>query len=124
MHYLDLFEGWADIEDFAARAVLFSENEPADHLYVILEGDVELTFHGEPLGIEKRGGIVGEMAIIREGTRNSSATAVTPVRAARLDRNDFKDLIDRDSGFAFHAMSTLANRLRAVDRFISQQIES
>ena len=124
MRYLDLFEDWANTEAFDARAVVFCENEPADVLYVILSGEVEYTFRGEPLGVEKRGGIIGAMAVITEGTRTATATAITPVRAARLDRNEFRNLMDANPDFAFQAMATLANRLRAVDQYISRQLES
>ena len=124
MQYLDLFEDWPNTEAFDPRAVIFSESEAADALYVILDGEVEFTFHGEPLGTEKRGGIVGAMSVITEGPRTVTATAVTPVVAARVSRSEFRNLTDRSSDFAFHAMATLANRLRAVDGFISRQFES
>lgn len=124
MQFLDLFENWADTQSFEPGAALFSEDDPADFLYVVLSGDVELTFRGESLGIEQRGGIVGQMAVIAAARRNATATAVTPVSAARLSLDQFRELIDRDSAFAFHAMATLANRLRAVDGFISRQLDS
>ena len=124
MQFLELFENWANKEEFDARAVIFHENEPADILYVILDGEVELTFHDTSLGVEKRGGIIGAMAVITRGTRNATATTLTQVRAARMTRKEFRTLIDRDSGFAYHAMATLANRLRAVDNFIRDQLDS
>lgn len=124
MQFLDLFEDWAETEAFEPGAVLFSENEAADALFVILGGEVELSFHGDRLGVEKRGGIVGEMAVINAERSNATATAVTQVKAARLTLDQFREMIDRDSGFAFHAMATLANRLRAVDGFISRQLDT
>ena len=123
MQYLDLFEDWANREEFGPGAILFSENESAEVLYVILRGEVEITFRGEQLGIEKAGGIVGEMAVINASRSSATATALTEVEAARLTLDEFRDLIDRDSEFAFHAMATLANRLRAVDGFISTWLD-
>ena len=124
MQFLDLFENWANTERFDTGAVIFSENESRDVLYVILDGEVELAFHGERIGVEKRGGIIGEMALIGATTRNASATALTPVTAACISAGQFRELIDRDSGFAFHAMATLANRLRAADGFIGRKLET
>lgn len=122
MKFLELFNDWQDVNEFEAGTVIYSEREPAKLMFVILSGEVELTFHGEMLGTEKAGGILGEMAVINQDTRNCTATATTAVRAARLDRKQFKELIDQSSEFSFHAMATLANRLRAADRFISKQL--
>ncbi len=124
MAYLDLFEGWADTETFESQAIIYSEDDPADCMFVILDGEVDLSYHGESMGIEKRGGLIGEMAVLDTAVRGATATALTPVRAARLSRAQFKDCIDRNSEFAFHAMATLANRLRAADRFIRKKTQS
>ena len=124
MAYLDLFEDWPDTETFEPRAIIYSEHESADSLFVILDGEVDLSYHGDSLGVEKRGGLIGEMAVLDTAVRGATATALTPVRVARLSRAQFRECIDRDSGFAFHAMATLANRLRAADRFIRKKTES
>lgn len=123
MTYLDLFDGWKNTEEFTAGTLIYSEKEPADIMYVILSGEVELTFHGIALGKEQAGGIIGEMAMINSATRNCSASALSDIRLARLNQEQFRELIDKSSEFSFHAMATLAHRLRAVDRFISTQLE-
>ncbi len=122
MNFLELFKDWENREVFDAQSVIFSENEPADVMYVVLSGEVELSLHGEVLGIETAGGIIGEMAIINAKSRNSTATAKTDVSLARLDKGQIRELVDMSSEFSLHAMATLANRLRAVDRYISDHI--
>ena len=123
MNFLKLFEDWEDRETFEARSVIFSEDEPADVMYVILSGKVEMSLHGEVLGTEGVGGIIGEMAIVNAAARNSCATAQTDVVLARLDKGHIREMVDLSSEFSLHAMATLANRLRAVDRYISAHIE-
>ena len=119
----DRFKDWEDREVFDAQSVIFSESEPGDVMYVVLSGEVEITLHGEVLGTETAGGIIGEMAIIDSRTRNATATAKTDVTLARLNKGQIRELVDMSSEFSFHAMATLANRLRAVDRYISDHIE-
>jgi CRP-like cAMP-binding protein len=92
-------------------------------MYVVLEGEVELTVQGTSLGVEGEGGIIGEMAVIDSATRSATATALSKVRLARLDREEFRKLVKKNPKFSLHAMAALANRLRAVDRFISTQSE-
>jgi CRP/FNR family cyclic AMP-dependent transcriptional regulator len=121
MEFLDLFRDWEDTEEYDARTVIFSERDPADVMYVILSGEVELTLHGEPLGAEGEGGIIGEMAMINSATRSATATTLSKVKLARLDHDEFKALITGNTEFSLHVMAVLANRLRAVDQYISTQ---
>jgi len=121
MEFLEMFRDWEDTEEYDARTVIFSERDPADVMYVILSGDIELTLHGEPLGAEGKGGIIGEMAMINSATRSATATTLSKVKLARLDRDEFKALIAGNTEFSLHVMAVLANRLRAVDHYISMQ---
>ena len=121
MRFLDMFRDWENTEEYDARTVIFSERDPADVMYVILSGEIELTLHGEPLGAEVEGGIIGEMAIINSATRSATATTLSKVKLARLDRDEFKALIADNSEFSLHVMAVLANRLRAVDHYIITQ---
>ena len=121
MRFLDMFGDWENTEEYDARTVIFSERDPADVMYVILSGEIELTLHGEPLGAEGEGGIVGEMAMINSATRSATATTLSKVKLARLDRDEFKALIADNTEFSLHVMAVLANRLRAVDQYISTQ---
>jgi CRP-like cAMP-binding protein len=121
MNFLELFRDWEDIEVFRARTVIFSERDPAEIMYVILSGEVELTLHGEPLGAEGKGGIIGEMAMINAATRSATATTLTKVKLARLDRDQFRALVGENAEFSLHVMAVLANRLRAVNNYITTQ---
>ena len=123
MNIAKLFRDWDSVEEFEAGAVIFSEKEPAELLYVILEGEVELMLRGTSLSTEGKGGIIGEMAAIANGSRSASARALTSVKLARLDADQFRDLVKKNPKFSLHAMTAFANRLRAVDQFISNRLE-
>jgi CRP-like cAMP-binding protein len=119
MNMLELFHDWKDVVEYPARTVIFSERDPADFMYVIFSGEVELTLRGEPLGAEAEGGIIGEMAMINAATRSATATTLSKVRLARVDRDRFKELVNNNGEFSLHVMAVLANRLRALDNFIT-----
>lgn len=123
MEFLDLFRDWDDVEEYREQAVIFSEGDSADVLYVIIDGEVELTLGGSALSTEKEGGIIGELAILDAADRSHSARALTEVTLARLDRDQFRLLSKQNSDFSLHMMSALADRLRAVDRFIVTQFD-
>ena len=121
MKFLELFHDWEDTEKYRSGTVIFAERDPADVMYIILSGEVELTLHGEPLGAEGEGGIIGEMAMINSSTRSATATTLTKVKLARLDREQFRVFIHENTEFALHVMAVLANRLRAVNEYITTQ---
>ena len=123
MSFLDKFRHWKDVEEFEPGVVIFSKGEPADFVYVILAGEVELSLHGEPLSAEGEGNIIGEMAMIESATRNATAIARTHVALAKLDRQQFQKMASESPEFSLRAMAVLANRLRAVDQFIILQLD-
>ena len=124
MNLLDLFKDWDDVIQFKANREIFAEGAPADAMYIILKGEVELTLHDEPLGAEGPGGIFGEMALINAATRSATATSLTKVTAVRLDRDEFRDQISENPDFALHVMAVLANRLRAINEYMTRQAQA
>ena len=122
MRFLEQFRDWEDVEEHGVRSVLFSERDSADVMYVVLSGEIGLTLHGEPLGVESKGGIIGEMSMIDSATYGATATTLSKVKLARLDRGQVEDFIGKNSEFALHVMEAMANRLRAVDNYITTQL--
>lgn len=123
MNVLNLFKDWEDVQQYGTGDVVFSQRDPADAIYLILSGEVELQLHGEPLCIESEGAMIGVTAMFGSESRSGTATARSDVKLARLDPGQLMDLMSKDSDFALHVMAGLANRLRAVDAFISTHIE-
>ena len=115
MNMLETFSDWNDTVEFGRGEVIFRELEAADYMYVLLDGEIEVTLRGEPLGAELPGGIVGEMAMINDSTRSATATALTKIRCARIDRDQFRSIIREDPDFALHLMQVIANRQRVAD---------
>ncbi len=121
MGFYTMFRGWEDVQEYPAKTVIFSERDAADLMYFIISGEIELTLHGEPVGAEKEGGVIGELAMIDSATYSVTATALTEVKLARMDRDQIEVFINENAEFALHVMAVMANRLRAVDQFISKQ---
>jgi CRP-like cAMP-binding protein len=123
MNFLRAFDNWTNTETHKDGSVIFSASEPADALFLVLEGEIVLTLRGHPLSNEGRGALIGEMAIIDDTARNATAVASGTVRLARISPDEFRDLITEDPEFSLHAMAELARRLRAVDVLLGSRIE-
>lgn len=123
MNIPELFRNWKHIEEFPAETVIFTKGDPADAIYVVLSGEVSLTLNGSFLSVESEGAVIGEIAMLQTANRNCTAASVGPVRLARLDRSELRQLTSTNSEFSLHVMSVLANRLRAVDNYISEKLD-
>ena len=123
MKLLEIFHDWEEIEEYSARTVIFSERDSADAMYIVISGEVELTLLKEPLGMEGKGGMIGEMAMLGPtATRSATATTLTKVKLARVNRDQFRALVDENTEFALHIMTVLANRLIVANSFIARQL--
>lgn len=122
MGFVELFEDWKDIEEHEAGTVIFSEEDAAEAIYLVLSGEVEVAFRGQTLSVEGEGGVLGEMALNPGSNRGSRATARTDVRLARMDREQVKQISEKSPEFSLHVMAALASRLRAVDDYIGRQL--
>ncbi|MCS6802873.1 MAG: ATP-binding cassette domain-containing protein [Chloroflexota bacterium] len=78
-------------EELNANEIVFAQGDPADKLYLILSGQVEVTTVG-PAGEERlfavlnEGDHFGEMALRRESPRTTTARTRTPTVLLSLDR--------------------------------------
>lgn len=119
MNMLENFKHWSDVVTFGKGDVIFREHDPADYMYVILSGEVEISLRGEPLGAELEGSVIGEMAMINDSQRSATATTLSKVTAARVNRDQFRNIIRENPDFALHLMQVMANRLRVADQLIA-----
>jgi CRP/FNR family cyclic AMP-dependent transcriptional regulator len=122
MKFLKLFKRWKDVAEYPAHTVIFSAGDPADVMYFILSGEVELTLHGESIGTDSAGDMIGEMAMVPSATYSATATSLSGVKLARLNDQQLKELASENTEFSLHVMSILANRLRSIDKYISTHI--
>lgn len=123
MRVLDLFRNWKNVESFDSGAIVFSHSDPAEALYVVLEGEIRLSVRDEVLSTESKAGIIGEMAMLDSAPSNAMAVAAKPARLARIEKDEIAGLISRSPDFALQLMTVLANRLRNLDQYISKKVE-
>jgi len=113
MNLLDIFRDSDDLVEFPTGTVLFSEGVSGDHMYVVVEGEVEITLHDRLLANAGPGEMVGEMALINSEIRSATATTTTRCLLARIDRASFDSMLRHVPDFAIHVMSVLTERLQS-----------
>jgi CRP-like cAMP-binding protein len=118
MNLLEIFQDTKDHVEFPAGTVLFKEGDLGDYMYVVIEGEVELSLHGVPIYTAIAGDIVGEMALLDSHERSATASAKTDCHLAPIDVHWFKLLTKHTPDFALHVMNILADRLRLANESV------
>jgi len=88
------------------------EKRPADSVYVLLDGDVEIRKAGEVLRTLGPGDMIGEIALLSHTLRSASVIALTDVTALRVEDSAVRALSDMDPRFAEALRSTAERRLQ------------
>jgi CRP/FNR family transcriptional regulator, cyclic AMP receptor protein len=112
---------------FADGAYLFREGESGTEMFVIKEGQVEVTkqagdqeIHLATLG---RGDFLGEMALLEGMPRDANARAVGPTRVLAIGQGGLLMRIRRDPTFALELLNRLSGRVRELNARVVQLTE-
>jgi HEAT repeat protein len=96
--------------------VIFEENQEPHHLYLVVQGKVEVfrrvNDHERALAHLGEKECFGEMAILDEQPRSASVRAIEPTTALKIDRESFRELIMERPHIAFAIFKILSGRLR------------
>jgi len=99
----------------APQKNLIEAAAPADALYVIVEGAVELARNGEPLTVAHQYEVLGAWALFDETDPIPvTARTVEDARLLRISRDDFYDLLSDNSEITSALFSTLVGRFRKL----------
>jgi CRP-like cAMP-binding protein len=120
MNPADLFSHETSPVRLAPGEVLFKAGDAPDGMYVLLEGTLAVQVGDKVVENATRGAIIGEMALIDHSPRAATVTASTAASLAKLDERRFQRLIQQNPFFATHVMKTLADRIRFMDRLLTE----
>jgi len=108
----------APIKSYKAGDVIFNEGDPAEELFVVKTGSVEIRLGNRLLDTLPERSIFGEMALIDHGPRSATAVAVTDTTIVPIGEKQFLFLVSRTPFFAINVMTVLVQRLRTANSVI------
>ncbi|HEX6331016.1 MAG TPA: cyclic nucleotide-binding domain-containing protein [Actinomycetota bacterium] len=99
-----------------AGTVIAREGERGVGLFLILEGECEVTVGGKRKAVLREGDFFGEVALLDGGPRTATVTALTPVRLAGVTGWVFRGMLMEHPSIALKTLESVAGRLRAVTK--------
>ena len=115
MDLRNLFNKGEDVQEYPAGTVIFPEGAPAEVMYVVIDGEVEISVGNTLRETIASGDIVGEMALIDAKPRSATAIAKSDCRLALLDEKRFQFMVQQTPFFSLHIMRLLVAKLRRMN---------
>lgn len=97
-------------------SIIFSEGDPGDEMYSVVEGEVDIMVSGASIHVVKVGEVFGEMAMIDKKPRSASAVAATDCKLVVINEQRFNFLLQQTPMFVTQIMKVMADRLRYMNK--------
>ena len=99
-----------------AGSVIATEGEPGAGLFVIDEGDCDVTIGGKRVNQLHSGDFFGEMALLDGGPRTATVTATSDIKLYALTEWVFRGLLVEHPSIALRTLEAMAARLRSATK--------
>jgi signal transduction histidine kinase len=114
-----------EIVDLPAGAMLMREGEQADALYVLLDGETEVTKRSGssdiPIARVGPGALQGEIAALEGGRRLASVRAATDVEVLRIPVGAVRELLAAGPDVSLAVIRTAVTRLREMESLLRER---
>lgn len=114
MTAINVLRGEQDIRHFSTGQTVFAEGAPADGMYAVIEGEVDIVIEGKVRETVRSGGVFGELALLDNHPRSATAVARVDSVIAVVGANRFEILVQKAPFFALQVMQVMAARLRRL----------
>jgi CRP-like cAMP-binding protein len=112
---LKLLAYTSDVVTYRPGQILIRQGDMGDSAYVIIQGDAEVRISSDageiPIATLSAGDFVGEIAILCDTPRTATVSAVTEVKALRIRKEPFFELLHQFPEMAVEMTRLLAERL-------------
>jgi CRP/FNR family cyclic AMP-dependent transcriptional regulator len=101
---------------FDAGSTVAGEGKTGAGFFVIESGEATVSVHGEERRTLGPGDYFGEIALIDDGARSATVTAVSDLRCYGLTSWEFRPLVESNASIAWKLLETMAQRLRVAQQ--------
>ncbi len=112
---IDLFKNETEFDTFSAGTTVFKEGDAGHLMFVVLEGQIQLSVKGKNVELLGPGAVLGEMSLIDAAPRSATAIAITDCKLVSITEQRFTFMVQQTPKFALQIMRVIADRLRAMD---------
>ena len=108
----NIFENQVPTKKVRAGEMIFAAGEPADVMYVVKAGRVDILKGHEVIETVGPEGFFGELALVDSGPRSAAARARTHCELTPINDKQFQFMVSETPFFSLVVMREMAARLR------------
>ncbi len=101
---------------FDAGTTVAGEGKTGAGFFVIESGEATVSVRGDERRSLGPGDYFGEIALIDDGARSATVTAVSDLHCYGLTSWEFRPLVESNASMAWKLLETMAQRLRAAQQ--------
>jgi CRP/FNR family transcriptional regulator, cyclic AMP receptor protein len=120
LNFLNLFRHDTTVTNLAPGEFLFRKGDPAQDMFVVKAGELQIGDGNTVYETVAPGGIIGEMALVDALPRSASAKAVAPCEVIAIDQKRFLFMVQQTPFFAIRVMRVMSQRLRAMNARVTE----
>lgn len=99
-----------------AGTLIIDQGQTGREAFVVLSGDVVVKRNGRKVATLGPGSVVGELSLLDHGPRTATAICETECTLLVIDQRRFLGVLDDVPAISHKLLSTLASRIRDLDR--------
>jgi CRP-like cAMP-binding protein len=99
---------------WAPRQMIYQEGSPAESIYFLLEGEVQLLRSGKTAQRSGQSELIGTVAVLTGGMYTESAVAGQSAQALQIDREDLFDALAEDFNVTRGIVKALASMVNGA----------
>ena len=105
------------VRHFARSEVVFHNDDPAGHVFLITSGTVKVSVpdeqgHEVVVALQRGGDVFGELALFDDGPRSATVTAITETHTLALARQEFIGALERNPDAMRRMLGLLVKTVR------------
>ena len=112
---LEHFRNAPAIRTVPAGVTLFKAGDPADFVYILIDGQANLLVGKTVVEVAVRGNLLGEVALIDGKPRSATVMTRTQCQVLPIDAAQFHALMRDLPEFSDYVMSAMAERMRRMN---------
>jgi CRP/FNR family transcriptional regulator, cyclic AMP receptor protein len=115
VHVLEHFRNDPAIKTVPAGMTLFKAGDPADFVYILIDGQANLLVGKTVVEVAVRGNLLGEVALIDGKPRSATVVTRTQCQVLPIDAAQFQALMRDLPAFSDYVMNAMAERMRRMN---------
>ena len=121
---LALLEAASRESRLSTGEILMREGSPGGSLYVVIEGEFEITKRSGPgdlvIAVRGPGEVIGEMSLLDGSPRTASVRSLGESRLLEIDQAAFRRLVESSPAATLSILHTITSRLRHTESMLRQ----